>query len=321
MKKLMVALGTTAFMALSVPVMAQQSRPIPAEASQAMKDATLMLEQVRASNLDRWWRANAIARLARTQGRVGDLEIVRTLGLDTVLVLREESQSTPPPPALSEAATFAIRAQAYADVREPQGTTEAVNEALRLVGPEPAVRAAVMPVAAQALVEIGNRDGAAQLALEGLKAAAQLPPGRDRLAALSTIAIVQGKLGDRDMAQATLAAVKESLPANAGLADKAAALAHIARAQAAGGDTNGARTSTRDAVKTYDLSVNETNVTMGQRVATLALISVAQAEAGDKGAGRQILRVARQTASSITGPYEKLLALVTLADASMIVER
>lgn len=318
----LVAAGAVLLVLAGSPVLAQQGRQVPNEASQSLKEATGVLEQIRGSNLDRWWRANAVARTVRTLARLGDEESARTLGRDTVLILREEGAAPPVPPApLTEAATFAILSQAYVDLRDPQPAIEAANEALRLVGENPANRAAVMPILAMALTDLGDRAGAGNMALEGLKSAAALPAGRDRLAALSTIALVQAKLGDKEFAAATLTAAKESLLPNAGPADKAMGLAYAARVLVALGDNAGGRLSAREAIRSYDQSVTDAAVPVGQRVTTLCLIAISQAEAGDKGSARQIMRLSRQTASGITGPYERLIALLSLADAALIVEK
>jgi tetratricopeptide (TPR) repeat protein len=321
MKRLMQA-GAIALLLATTPWAVQaQGRPLPGDASQSVKQASQLLDQVRGSNLDHWWRANAIARMARTLARMGDTESARTLGRDTLLVLREENKDAPPPPALSESATFAILSQAYADLRDPVTATEAANASLKAMSADPAIRAATLPLIALAMAEAGNRAPAGGIALEGLRSAASLPPGRDQLSALAAIAQVQAKLGDRDAALGTAMAAKESLPANASAADRAIGLAQIARAYAAAGDSTTARTLARDAIRTYDQSVNDTSVSMGQRVAGLALIAIAQAEAGDKNSARQILGIAKQTMAGINGQYEKLISLLTLADAAMLIER
>ncbi|MFD2262779.1 hypothetical protein ACFSM5_07750 [Lacibacterium aquatile] len=322
MKRLMQA-GAIALLMATTPLAVQaQGRPLPGDASQSVKQATMLLDQVKASNLDRWWRANAIARMARTLARMGDTDSARIMGRDMLLVLREASQdNTPPPPALSESASFAIMAQAYADLKDPVTSTEAANAALKALSTDPAIRAATLPLIAQAMADVGSRGPAGDMALEGLRSAAALPAGRDQLSALAAIAQVQAKLGDREAAMGTAMAARDALPPASSMADKAIGQAQIARAFAAAGDQQTARAVARDAIRTYDQSVNDSTITTGQRVASLALIAIAQAEAGDKSTARQILGVAKQTQTGISGQYEKLISFLTVADAVMLIER
>jgi len=313
--------GVLVLAVVAAPLAVQaQGRPLPSDASQPLKQAGLLLEQIRQSNIDRSWRANALARMARSQARAGDENASRILGRDLVGVLYNET-ATSGPTSIPDAVNFAIMSQAYADLRDPVTTTEAANAALKVIGTDPGVRAATLPLVAMSMVDIGNKAAAGDLALEGLRSAASLPSGRDQLAALAAIAQVQAKLGDREAALGTAQAAKASLPANVSAGDRAIGQAQIARAFAAAGDTATARTTAREAIRTYDQSVNDQTVSMGQRVTALALIAIAQAEAGDKSTARQIMGVARQTMSGVTGQYEQMIALLTLADASLIVER
>ena len=58
-----------------------------------------MMLELKGSSLPPWWRALAVARLARSQARTGDEESARVLARDAVLLMNERSP-TPPPPAL-----------------------------------------------------------------------------------------------------------------------------------------------------------------------------------------------------------------------------
>ncbi len=300
---------------------AQAQAPAPADAVQAIKEAMQLLDSIRGSNLDPWWRSMALARAARTQARFSDVETVRTLAQDAALVLREDRR-TQPPPGLSDGAILAILTQAYADIRDVPGATGLVNaafNALTAIG-DPATQANTFAYLALALIDLNAADAARQSLLSALQAAAKTSAGRERVSALALIAIAQMRMQDRDAAAASLEAARDAVKSVAAGPDRSVSLAHLARAEIALGNAAIGRQLARDAANLYDRTTSDLSVPPQLRVATLSLIALAQTEAGDRTAGRQTARVLRQLQASITAPYDRFTALLTYADTLIQVE-
>ena len=301
---------------------AQSVRGSTGDAQNAVKSASVMMLELKGSSLPPWWRALAVARLARSQARTGDEESARVLARDAVLLMNERSP-TPPPPALGPATLFAILSQAYLDMRDPQSAVQLANESLKSMQSvsDPVTRAANFAFLGLIMSEASGPEGARPLLLQGLRDAATLPAGREQIAALSMIAQAQGKLSDKASATDTLAALTGSLPSLTKSGDIALTRAYAARAAMAAQDGNAARTHIREAVAAYDRSTQSSEMPMPERVAALGLIALAYNEIGDKSAARQIVATLKQTLASISEPYDKFQGLLTLADTTYEIEQ
>src|SRR5260221_2082762 len=165
------------------PAFAQQARRgAPVETAEPMRQALQLLETIRVSNLPSAWRANAFARVARVLARIGDAEAARAMA-NSALAALDEPSKTVMPAAVSPGAIYALLVQTYADLREAeeaQQVAQAGFKALRAL-PDLATKANLLPYVASGLVDIGNRDGAGLATLEGLRAATQMPAGRDQI--------------------------------------------------------------------------------------------------------------------------------------------
>lgn len=306
---------------IAAPAQAQAVRGASGDGPEAVKTASTMLLDLKGSSLPRWWRALAVARLARTQARYGDEESARVLARDAVLLINEPGPAAPP--ALGAATIFAILSQAYLDMRDPQSSVQLANEALKAMqtvtdGP---TRANTFSYLGLIMADASGVDGARPLLLQALRDTSTLPAGREQIAALALIAQAQGKLNDKASAADTLSALTSALAAISKPGDIALARAHAARAAAAAQDMNAARNHVREAIAAYDRSTQNNEMPMTERVAALGLIALAENEIGDKSTARQIVRTLKQTLATITEPYDKFQGLLTLADAGFEVEQ
>lgn len=303
------------------PAQAQTIRGASGDGPEAVKTASTMLLDLKGSSLPRWWRALAVARLARTQARYGDEESARVLARDAVLLINEPGPAAPA--ALGPATIFAILSQAYLDMRDPQSSVQLANEALKAMqsvtdGP---TRANSFSFLGLVMADASGPDGARPLLLQALRDTAALPAGREQIAALALIAQAQARLNDKPSAADTLSALTSALAGISKPGDIALTRAHAARAAAAAQDMNAARNHVREAIAAYDRSTQNNEMPMTERVAALGLIALAQNEIGDKSTARQIVRTLKQTLATITEPYDKFQGLLTLADASFEVEQ
>lgn len=299
---------------------AQAVRGIPDEAADPLREALRALETVKSSNLDPGWRANAAARAARTLARAGDGEAARTRAQEAELASAEETR-TPPPAGLSEGAIDALLAQTYADLRDAPTTrtiAAAAVAAIARLGDAP-TRASLFAYVAQALAQIGDNEGAAEAVLQGLRSAAVTPPGRERVIALSALMLAQAKLGQIEEARAVLDAAKQSLDAVSQPVERTAPLANLARAEAALGDTAAAQALARETATNYARTQGQLSAI--QRAVTLGLLALAQNDAGDKSAAQATLRDERQAADAVHEIYDRLQAMLTLADTVLQVAR
>jgi hypothetical protein len=302
----------------AAPVAAQaqaQRRGVPQEAAEPLREALKLLDTIGVSNLDAAWRATAFARVARVLARVGDGSAAKIMS-NSALAALDEPVKTAPPPAISPGAILALLVQTHADLHEAdiaQKLAQRAFEALQKL-PDMATRANLLPYLAVGLADIGNRDGAGVAALEGLRAATQVPPGRDQIAALSQITMVQVKIGDRAHAEETIAIARQAAGQIADVTGRVYALAHLARAEAALGNIDRARTLARESAIAYDRTQTDGNFTVALRVTTLGLIAVAQTEATDRNAALQTMRALQQTVGQLVQTYERFQALVTYVD-------
>jgi len=309
----------------AVPASAQaqvRSRGAPPDAAEPLHEALRLLDTIRVSNLDASWRANAFARIARVLARLGDAEAARTMS-NSALGALDEPVKTPPPPALSPGVIYALLVQTHADLHDVEIAQKLAERGFAVLQtlPDLATRANLLPYMALGLADIGNRDGAGVAALEGLRAATKMPPGRDQIAALAQITMVQAKIGDRAQAEETLAIARQAAGQIPDVTGQVYALAHLARAEAAVGNFDRARTLARESAMTYDRTQTDGNFTLALRVTTLGLIAVAQAEAKDRNAARQTMRTLSQTVAQLVQTYERYQALVTEVDTIVQVDR
>jgi tetratricopeptide (TPR) repeat protein len=309
----------------AVPAAAQaqaRSRGVPPEAAEPLHEALKLLDTIRVSNLDAPWRANAFARMARLLARVGDAEAARTMS-NSALAAVDEPVKTPPPAAISPGVIYALLVQTHADLHDVEIAQKLAERGFAVLQtlPDVATRANLLPYMALGLADIGNRDGAGLAALEGLRAATQVPPGRDQIAALAQVTMVQAKIGDHAQALETLEIARQAAGQIADVTGRVYALAHLARAEAAVGNQDRARTLARESAMAYDRTQTDGNFTVALRVTTLGLIAVAQSEAADRNAARQTVRALQQTVAQLFQTYEKFQALVTEVDTIIQVDR
>jgi tetratricopeptide (TPR) repeat protein len=309
----------------AVPAAAQaqaQRRGPPPEATEPLREALRLLETIRVSNLDAPWRANAFARIARVLARIGDAQAARTMS-NSALQAIDEPTKTPAPAAVSPGAIYALLVQTHADLHDVEIAQKLAEQGFKILQtlPDVATRANLLPYMAMGLIDIGNRDGAGLAALEGLRAATRVPPGRDQIAALSLVTMAQAKIGDRASAEETLQIARQAATQINDPTGKVYALAYLARAEAAAGNRDRARTLARESAGAYDRTQTDPNFTTALRVTTLGLIAVAQAEAGDRNTARQTLRALQQTAAQLLQTYERFQALVTEVETVTLVDR
>ncbi len=315
----LLALGLAA-----APALAQQrpaARAVPEGVAGALREAVQLLQTVRSSNLDAWWRANALARTARVYARLGDGEAAKTMSGDA-LQAADEPFRTPPPAGLSLGAILAILAQTHADIGDAATAQALAQRAVDEIGKlaDADAKATLFPYLGMALAEIGARDAAALVCLQGLKAAQAAAQPRDRVTALSLIAAVQYRIGDQASASDSLDAALQALKAVSDPISLSVATAEVARAEAALGQKDRAHKASREAAVAYDRGGTDP-LPMFQRVSALTLIAVAQVQAGDRTGARATMSAARQTLARVTQPYERLTALLAIADADIQIER
>src|SRR6185437_8809680 len=158
----------------------------------------------------------------------------------------------------------------------------------------------------------GLSEGAVDALLAQTYADLQDAPTAHGIAVAAMAAI--GRLGDA-ATRATLDAARESLAAVTQPADRPTALAYVARAAAAVGDKTGAQALAREAATTYVRT--QAQLTELQRAVTLALLALTESEVGDRTAAQQTLRQARQAADAVQQVYDRLQAMLSLADAAV----
>jgi hypothetical protein len=295
---------------------------IPAEANEALRNARLTLDQVKGSNLDSYWKADAMALSMRTEARTGNAEAVGAMMRDAVLMIQTPS-TAPVPAAFSAGPLYAILAQGMDDVRNAADTRGLVNlssqELVKI--PDPAVLANVYPYLAQIAFDLGDADGAKAMVAIANQSVAKVKTGREKTSALALIAMTNAKLGDAAGTAAAIQAARAELPGISDPADRAIAEANIGRAEAANHNGPAARTLARAAASDYDAGTTNPQRSMLQAVKTLGLISMAQAESGDKSAARTTIKALRHTVETLTNPFEQLVGWLTLTDTIVQVEQ
>jgi tetratricopeptide (TPR) repeat protein len=300
----------------------QQRRGATQEAAEPLREAVKLLDTIRVSNLEPGWRGYAYARLARVLARIGDIELAKTMS-NGALAAMDEPVKTAPPPQVSPGVIYAVLVQTYAEMRDVQAAqklAEKAFDALQRLS-DNATKANLLPYMAIGLADIGNRDGAGLAALEGLRAATQVPPGRDQIGALAQVTMAQAKVGDRREAEETLVIARQASAAIVEGTGRVYALAHLARAEAALGNRDRARVLARESAQAYDKTQTDPGFTTAQRVTTLGLIALAQSESLDRNAARQTLRALKSTSSQLTQTYERFQALITEIDTVVLIDR
>lgn len=314
-----VLLGLTAMPVLAAP---DQQRAIPPEAGEALRNALLTLEQIKGSNLNSYWKADAMALAMRTEARTGNAEAVGAMMRDTLVMIQTPS-TAPVPAAFSAGPLYAILAQGMDDLRDASNTRGLVNlssqELVRI--PDPAVLANVYPYLSQIAFDLGDVDGARAMIGVANQSAAKVKASREKTSALALIAMADAKIGDAAAAATAIQAARAELPGIADPADRSIAQAIIGRAEAANHNGPAARTLARAAATDYDAGTAKSDRSMLQAVKTLGLIALAQAESGDKTAARTTIKALRHTAELLTNPFEQLIGWLTLTDTIIQVER
>jgi hypothetical protein len=311
-----------------VPALAQAQAPgqprkgAPQEAAEPLREALRLLDTIRVSNLEAPWRANACARVARVLARIGDVAAARSMS-QNALNANAEQVKTPAPPAISPGVIYALLVQTHADLHDVALVQQLANLGIPNLQklPDAATRANMLPYLGLGLADIGDRNGAGAAALEGLRAATQVPPGRDQIGALSLVTIVQAKIGDRASADETMQITRAAADKIQDVTGRVYALAHLSRAEAALGNQDRARTLARESAAAYDRTQTDPSFNLAQRVSALGLIAVAQSEAGDRNAAHQTVRALQQTVGQLLQTYERFQALITLVETIVLVDR
>jgi hypothetical protein len=319
--RLLVILIVLCAVPAAVEAQAQRRGP-PQDAVEPLREAVKLLETIRSSNLEAGWRAYAFARLARVLARVGDGEAARAMS-SSALAATDEKTKAATPPAVSKGVILAVLVQTYADLHDAEVAQRIAEQAFVELQklPDKAIKANLLPYLAIGLVDIGNRDGAGLATLEGLRAATQVPPGRDQIAALSLVTVAQAKIGDRSEAEETVRITRQAAQAITDGTGQVYALAHLSRAESALGNKDRGRTLARDAALAYDRTQSDATFTIAQRVTTLGLIAIAQSESLDRNAARQTLRALKATEGQLTQTYERFQALVTEVETIALVDK
>lgn len=294
----------------------------PQEAQEHLREANRLLETLRTSTLEASWRAQFLARMARSLARSGDASGARTFTDQALLVLGEPVKQKPVP-QLAPAVVYAILAQAMAESRDREAAVTLASNALDAVKAieAPGARATTYALIGQVYLELGDNRAAQQATLEALRNAVAAPAGSERVTALAMAGQTQAKLGDANEARQTISAAHQELRGITDLLPRASAFAYIARAESAGPGSEGARSSIRDALQAYDYTRNDTRLPAFLRITTLSLIAVAQAEFRDRANARQTLRAAVATLEQATQPAERFQALIAIVDAFSVVEK
>jgi hypothetical protein len=297
-------------------------RPVSQEGLDALRQGMLTLDLVKGSNLDSWWKANALALGSRTLARTGNAEAVRATAREALAMIQSQS-TTPPPPAFSPGPVYGILAEAFGDLRDAESTRGLVNLSSEELGKltDPGTRANVYPYLAKLAVDLGDAESARNMLTVSVHDARAMPVGRERVSALALIAVAQTKLGDQTAAAASIEAARAGLAALTQPTDKSLAEAAIGRAEVANGNAPAGRTLARQAAKDYDLGTADQSRSILQAIRTLGMISLAQAEAGDRSAARTTYKAMRHTTEAIANPYERMVAWFSLADTIFQVER
>ncbi|MEJ0067892.1 MAG: hypothetical protein WDO24_03175 [Pseudomonadota bacterium] len=177
---------------------------------------------------------------------------------------------------------YALLVQTHADLHDVEIAQKLAERGFAVLQtlPDVATRANLLPYMAIGLADIGNRAGAGLAALEGLRAATQVPAGRDQIAALAQVTMAQAKIGDRAEAEETLQIARQAAAQIIDPTGKVYALAHLARAEVAAGNRDRGRTLARESAAAYDRTQTDPNFTIALRVTTLGLIAVAQSGGG-----------------------------------------
>lgn len=298
------------------------AKAVPPAAAEALRNALLTLETIKASGLEPWWKANAMALATRSLGRTGKLEPARVMAREAIATM-ENPAKTQPPPALSRGPVFAILAQAFVDLQDAStaaGMVNLANQEMAKIADAP-TRANIMPYLALTAIDLGQAGPAREMIQAGQRAAAETPAGRERVSSLATIATAQARLGETDAAAASIRAARDLVSQIPNVADRALAAANVARAEAANRNGPAGRSLARQAANDYDASTRLPERSMVQSVRTLGAIALAQAESGDKVAARSTLVAMRHTVEPIQNAYERFVGLTLLTDAVVQVER
>lgn len=305
-----------ALMLFVCPAIAQVTpNPTPAEARDALREATTALATIRAAtNLAPYWKANALARMAKTLATLGEVEAARVHGRDAVaaLVGPDGAIVSGAPDPLAPPAVYAVLAQAYATLHDVDATVSLVKLASAEAGKlaDPAARATVLAYLALAQGEVGDRDGAERNSVEALRAASRAEPAT-RVQPLHLVAITQARLRQADAAKATLDAAREGLEATTDQIARIAGLAMLARASAIVG-SSGARALTQAASEGFARDAGA--IAQSRQAALLAQIGLAMAESGDMSGARAAFTRLRPIAGAIDNPYERCAAFLQLAE-------
>lgn len=297
--------------------------PVSPEGADALRNGLLTLDLIKSSNLEPWWKANAMALAARTLARTGNYEAVRTMSRDAIAMSQSQVKGATAPIAFSAGPLYAILAEAFGDMRDAQSTRGLVNLSSEELGKldDPGTRANVYPYLASLAVDLGDPEGARKMLAIASSDVKSAPPGRERISALAMIATAEAKLGDQTAASASIEAARGLMAQLQSASDRAIAGAAIGRAEIANRNAPGGRSMARQAASDYDAGTLEQNRSILEAVRTLGLISLAQAESGDKQAARTTYRAMRHTAEAMANPYERMVAWFSLADTIFQVER
>ncbi|MDI9349025.1 MAG: hypothetical protein QM537_03365 [Candidatus Symbiobacter sp.] len=299
--------------------------PSPA-ARDALRQALLIYEQsISLSNLDYYWKTNAMAQICRSLARFGDVEQVRTMAQN--LLANAESAAAqgekPPPPAFGKTSYYAIMAEAFADIGDAETATGMVNLAQRDAqqNGDAAAQATFYPFLARVLIKLQRPDDARKLLDDASGKLNALGSVRERIAAL--FALVNGyvRLGDNaTAARHQNAAVRLLGSVNDGL-DRALAEAFLARGAAMLRQLPEARQYALDSSHDFNRATRATGYSEILAAKSLSALALAWREMGDGNGARQTLIIMRRVIDQTRAPYERFLGWIALTDTIVQVEQ
>ena len=299
--------------------------PSPA-ARDGLRQALLIYEQnISISNLDYYWKTNAMAQICRSLARFGDTEQVRTMAQNLLAMaenaVRQGEKS--PPPAFGKISYYAIMAEAFADIGDYETATGMITLSLRELqqNGDRALQATFYPFLARVQIML-QRPGDAQKLLDDAAAKnSALSSNRERIAAL--FALVNGyvRLGDYEHAEKQQAAATQMLSSlNSGL-DRAMALAFLARGAAMLRRLPVARQLALDSSHEFNRAVAVAGYSEILAAKSLSALALAWREMGDGVQARQTLTIMRRVIDKTTSPYERFLGWIALTDTIFQVEQ
>ncbi|MCX8506288.1 MAG: hypothetical protein ORN98_06700 [Alphaproteobacteria bacterium] len=299
--------------------------PSPA-ARDGLRQALLIYEQnISISNLDYYWKTNAMAQICRSLARFGDTEQVRTMA-QNLLAMAENAATQgekSPPPAFGKISYYAIMAEAFADIGDTETATGMITLSLRELqqNGDRGLQATFYPFLARVQIML-QRPGDAQKLLDDAAAKnSSLSNNRERIAA--AFALVNGyvRIGDYEHAEKQQAAATKLLAGLSNGLDRALAQAFLARGAAMLRHLPEARQLALDSSHEFNRAVGVAGYSEILAAKSLSALALAWREMGDGTQARQTLTIMRRVIDRTSSPYERFLGWIALTDTIFQVEQ